>query len=97
MTSRESLSDWGVCKHRHVGRPVHYYDCVKFPSRRAASTGEAMEVDEFPAQEAALDNEVGALAYPSRDLIHIFVLATENEPHRDFHFLLLAESCMRDA
>lgn len=51
----------------------------------------AMEVDEFPAQEAALDTEVRGPHRRPRGLVHSFVLATENEP-RDFHFLFLAKS-----
>lgn len=50
-----------------------------------------MEVDEFPAQEAALDTEVRGPGCLPRGLDHSFVLATENEP-RDFHFLFLAKS-----
>lgn len=35
MTSQEPLSDWGVCKHRHVGRPVYYVQSFPFVGQRA--------------------------------------------------------------
>lgn len=49
-----------------------------------------MEVDEFPAQDGPLDTEVGGPNPPSRALLHIFVLHTENET-RDFHFLFFGQ------